>query len=84
MVNMDFQKHDELSCLLRGIHFMDRVIPNECYYFENTDAFNSENSVKVPYDFRDPYPYLAVNIGSGVSLLAVYSQTNFKRVGGTR
>ncbi|XP_038070864.1 pantothenate kinase 3-like isoform X2 [Patiria miniata] len=83
IVNMSLQKHDELACLLRGIHFMDRILPNECYYYKNTDAFNSEASEKVPYDFRDPYPYLAVNIGSGVSILAVYSQDNFKRVAGS-
>jgi pantothenate kinase len=40
--------------------------------------------VKVPFDFRNPYPYLVVNIGSGVSILAVYSSSNYKRVSGTR
>ncbi|XP_071793009.1 pantothenate kinase 3-like isoform X1 [Asterias amurensis] len=83
VVNMSLQKHDELGCLLRGIHFIDRMIPNECYYWKNTDAFNSEASEKVPYDFHNPYPYLVVNIGSGVSLLAVHSHSNFKRVGGS-
>lgn len=39
--------------------------------------------VKVPFDFRNPYPYLVVNIGSGVSILAVYSSSYYKRVSGT-
>ncbi|XP_076471697.1 pantothenate kinase 3-like [Babylonia areolata] len=39
--------------------------------------------VKMPFDFRNPYPYLVVNIGSGVSILAVYSPNKYKRVSGT-
>lgn len=83
IVNMKLQKHDELNCLIQGIHFIDRLLPNECYYWSHPDPRNSEGSIKKPYDFRDPYPYLVVNIGSGVSILAVHSQTNFQRVSGT-
>ncbi|XP_070541275.1 pantothenate kinase 3-like isoform X2 [Ptychodera flava] len=83
IVNMKLEKYDELDCLISGIHFIDSKIPNECYYWGNVDPFNSEACEKIPYDFRDPYPYLVVNIGSGVSVLSVKSQTDFKRVSGT-
>ncbi|MGH0145411.1 UNVERIFIED_CONTAM: hypothetical protein FKN15_040341 [Acipenser sinensis] len=38
---------------------------------------------KKPYNLENPYPLLLVNIGSGVSILAVYSKDNYKRVTGT-
>ena len=156
-VNLQLHKYDELDCLIRGIHFIDRHNHNsECYYWtrvpasetlrhnghsqsdqphpssdltssptdesvkhsshsvngvsdasqagSSTDASdqsaqngigssrdsghysNSFDSdwVKKPFDFRNPYPYLVVNVGSGVSILAVYSSTEYKRVSGTR
>ncbi|KAJ0169831.1 hypothetical protein K1T71_014437 [Dendrolimus kikuchii] len=39
--------------------------------------------VRKPFDFSHPYPFLLVNIGSGVSLLVVNSPENFYRVSGT-
>lgn len=39
--------------------------------------------VKKPFDFSQPYPFLLVNIGSGVSILAVWGPNKFKRVYGT-
>lgn len=82
-VNMQLVKSDEFNCLIRGIHFVDRLVPNECYYWNNPDPLNNEASEKVPYDFKNPYPYLVVNIGSGVSMLAVRSHKDFQRVTGT-
>ncbi|XP_002738197.2 pantothenate kinase 3-like [Saccoglossus kowalevskii] len=83
VVNMRLEKYDELNCLISGIHYIDSKIPNECYYWSNLDPFNSEACEKVPFDFRDPYPYLVVNIGSGVSILTVHSRHKFQRVSGT-
>jgi type II pantothenate kinase len=42
--------------------------------------------VIIPYNKEDPsftYPYLVVNIGSGVSILKVTSPTAFERVSGS-
>lgn len=76
-------KFDELDSLIRGIHYIEACNPvNECYYFKC--PMDSAQCEKVPYDFSNPYPYLVVNIGSGVSILAVYSPTEYKRVTGTR
>lgn len=80
IVQLQLMKHDELNCVIRGIHYMDRILPNECYFYRKPMEDCAE---KVNFDLRDPYPYLVVNIGSGVSILAVHSQNNYKRVGGT-
>ncbi|ESO93097.1 hypothetical protein LOTGIDRAFT_162119 [Lottia gigantea] len=81
-VNLDLHKYDELECLLKGIHYIDRHnIRSECYYWKNPQHL--QLCEKVPFDFRNPYPYLVVNIGSGVSILAVRSPTDYRRVSGT-
>lgn len=79
---MRLRKIDELATLIRGIHFMDSINPSECFYFTNPKT--DELCRKERYDFRHPYPYLCVNIGSGVSILAVKEPNSFSRVGGTR
>ncbi|CAK6447464.1 unnamed protein product [Pipistrellus nathusii] len=76
-------KLDELDCLINGILYIDSVGFNgrsQCYYFENPADPESQ---KLPFDLKNPYPLLLVNIGSGVSILAVYSKNNYKRVTGT-
>ncbi|XP_077157306.1 pantothenate kinase 2, mitochondrial isoform X2 [Paroedura picta] len=77
-------KLDELDCLIRGVLYIDSVGFNghsECYYFENPT--NPETCQKLPFNLENPYPLLLVNIGSGVSILAVYSKDDYKRVSGT-
>ncbi|XP_031965357.1 pantothenate kinase 2, mitochondrial isoform X1 [Corvus moneduloides] len=84
MGDLELCKLDELDCLVKGVLYIDSVGFNghsECYYFENpTDA---ERCQKFPFNLENPYPLLLVNIGSGVSILAVYSKDNYKRVTGT-
>jgi len=43
---------------------------------------DTEPIVKEPFDFRDPYPYIVVNVGSGVSVLLVKSPDSYCRVSG--
>lgn len=79
-LNIKLKKSDELDSVIYGINYIDRFnAARECYYIEDP----LKNCVKVPYDFSQPYPYLVVNIGSGVSILAVYSATSFNRVWGS-
>lgn len=84
MADLQLHKLDELDCLIRGVLYIDSVVSSglsECYYFENpTDP---DHCVQRPYTLENPYPLLLVNIGSGVSILAVYSENNYKRVTGT-
>ena len=82
-VNLELHKFDELDCLIEGIHFIDRNNQNcECYYWTNPN--DSQLAKKEHFDFRDPYPYLVVNIGSGVSILTVRGPSDYQRVSGTR
>ncbi|CAL8302726.1 unnamed protein product [Boreogadus saida] len=84
MADLQLQKLDELDCLIRGVLFTESVVvsdPSECYYFENPS--DPERCEQKPYGLQDPYPLLLVNIGSGVSIMAVYSETDYKRVTGT-
>ncbi|XP_070276067.1 pantothenate kinase 2, mitochondrial isoform X2 [Myotis yumanensis] len=68
----------DLTLCGRKVGFNGR---SQCYYFEN--PADSEKCQKLPFDLKNPYPLLLVNIGSGVSILAVYSKDNYKRVTGT-
>ncbi|XP_048853006.1 pantothenate kinase 3-like [Brienomyrus brachyistius] len=84
MADLQLLKLDELDCLIRGVLYIDSVNssgPSECYYFEN--PMDPVHCIVKPYKLENPYPLLLVNIGSGVSILAVYSKDNFKRVTGT-
>ncbi|XP_062863235.1 pantothenate kinase 1a [Trichomycterus rosablanca] len=81
---VDLQKLDELDCLIRGLLYLDSVGFNgkpECYYFER--ASDPQRCVKRPCHLENPFPMLLVNIGSGVSVLAVHSPKNYRRITGT-
>ncbi|KAM6184181.1 pantothenate kinase 1 isoform 2-T2 [Erethizon dorsatum] len=84
IADLQLHKLDELDCLIQGLLYVDSVGFNgkpECYYFENPT--NPELCQKKPYCLDNAYPILLVNMGSGVSILAVYSKDNYKRVTGT-
>lgn len=80
-VNLQLHKFDELDSLIHGIHYIEAYCNSECYYFKN--ARDPELAEKAAFDFSHPYPFLVVNIGSGVSVLAVYSPDSYKRVSGS-
>ena len=81
-VNLGLHKFDELDSLIHGIHFIEAYNQHECYYYK--DPLNDKCSeTETPFDFSHPYPFLVVNIGSGVSILAVHSPEKYKRVGGS-
>lgn len=79
---MKLAKYDEFDSLLKGLQYIDAQNPTECYYWANPT--DDTKCAKVNYDFSNPYPFLIVNIGSGVSVLGVYSPTTYKRISGTR
>ncbi|OXA51233.1 pantothenate kinase 3 isoform X2 [Folsomia candida] len=80
-LNMRLHKFDELDSLIRGMEFVEGNNPqSECYYFSNP---KSDDCRKIPFDFSNPYPFLVVNIGSGVSMLAVTGPSTYRRVTGT-
>ncbi|KAG5681504.1 hypothetical protein PVAND_010931 [Polypedilum vanderplanki] len=80
-VNIRLKKFDELDALIKGILYADIHNRSECYYYEN--ASDISISQKARFDFSQPYPFILVNIGSGVSILAVRGANDYKRISGT-
>ncbi|XP_014217722.1 pantothenate kinase 4 [Copidosoma floridanum] len=78
-LGVQVDKKDEICCLIQGCNFLLKNIANEAFEFERRS--NPE------YNFQKAgpniFPYLLVNIGSGVSILKVESEQEFERVGGT-
>lgn len=67
-LQLRLDKEDEIECIIRGGNFLLKNISNEVF------AFHKEQSP--PYVFQDLnhseiFPYLIVNIGSGVSMIKV-------------
>ena len=71
-------KEDEMGCLIKGSNFLLNNIPNEAF------SFKKNGNPEITFQKTGcEFPYLLVNIGSGVSILKVYSDEKFERVGGT-
>lgn len=71
---------DELSSLVRGIDILLHSYQHECYYLKK---FRFREQIEIESYNNIKYPYLVVNIGSGVSILRVSGVNDYKRVGGT-
>ncbi|XP_060809138.1 pantothenate kinase 3 isoform X5 [Amyelois transitella] len=94
-VNMRLSKMDELDALIAGVLFVDQMYAQECYYWAPRDEPApatdsppySEAALSVyvrkPFNFSNPYPFLLVNVGSGVSMLVVNGPEDYYRVSGT-
>ncbi|EPE04538.1 pantothenate kinase [Ophiostoma piceae UAMH 11346] len=76
-MGIDVLSEDEMECLIMGLDFFITEIPREVFTYSETD----------PMHFAAPsvdiYPYMLVNIGSGVSMLKVSGPHDYVRVGGT-
>jgi pantothenate kinase len=68
-----------MQCLIKGCNFLTRNVPNELF---TIDHITEEYHFKI-IENNHLYPYLLVNIGSGVSILKVDSENSFQRVGGS-
>lgn len=76
-LGVDVIREDEMECLIIGLDFFISEIPREVFTYSETDPMH----FAAPRD--DIYPYLLVNIGSGVSFLKVSGPREYQRVGGT-
>jgi len=87
-LQIKWNKCDELDAMIKGIQFLNEVnMLNECYYFE-LDSVNDANDAKYVKKIHlmsnnNYYPYIVVNIGSGVSIMLVNSENCYKRISGT-
>uniref|UniRef100_A0A1J3FVQ9 pantothenate kinase n=1 Tax=Noccaea caerulescens TaxID=107243 RepID=A0A1J3FVQ9_NOCCA len=72
-----FDKEDEMHCLVGGANFLLKTVPREAFtYLDGQKEF-------VEIDHNDLYPYLLVNIGSGVSMIKVDGDGEYERISGT-
>ncbi len=80
-VRLKLHKFDEIDSLIRGVEFMEKSFARELYYY--ADAQDEARATKTPLEGGDIYPFLLVNIGSGVSILSVEGPDSYRRVHGT-
>ena len=79
-LGVDVVREDEMECLIRGLDFFITEIPTEVFTYDDTDL---ENAVEYQEPRPEVYPYLLVNIGSGVSMIKVSGPSQYQRIGGT-
>ncbi|KAG7189379.1 hypothetical protein KM043_017027 [Ampulex compressa] len=72
-------KEDEIGCLIKGCNFLLKHIPCEAFEFER----HGNPEYKFQKAGPNIFPYMLVNIGSGVSILKIESDEVYERVGGT-
>ncbi|XP_042242173.1 4'-phosphopantetheine phosphatase-like isoform X3 [Homarus americanus] len=78
-LGLTVEKEDEIGSLIKGCNFLLRNIPDEQFsYSRHEDPeyrfINTEPNI---------FPYLLVNIGSGVSIMKVEADDKYERIGGT-
>ncbi|KAF1999666.1 pantothenate kinase [Amniculicola lignicola CBS 123094] len=73
-------REDEMECLIIGLDFFITEIPDEVFTYSEEEPMTF-----VPFPPQPPtiYPYLLVNIGSGVSMIKVSGPRQYERIGGT-
>ncbi|XP_019463839.1 PREDICTED: pantothenate kinase 2-like isoform X1 [Lupinus angustifolius] len=76
-LGVSLDKEDEMACMVAGANFLLKAIRHEAFtHMEGQKEF-------LQIDHNDLYPYLLVNIGSGVSIIKVDGDGKFERVSGT-
>lgn len=81
---MQIVKKDEMECLIKGLDWLITKIPNEIFTYDL--KHDNIRFLTNPYTETDKiYPYLLVNIGSGVSMIKVVGPgpNGFERIGGS-
>nr|CAD7596981.1 unnamed protein product [Timema genevievae] len=78
-LGLSVDKEDEMACLIKGCNFLLKNISDEAFVFQR------HGNPEYKFQTADPniFPYLLVNIGSGVSIMKVESEDAYERIGGT-
>ncbi|EGF79438.1 hypothetical protein BATDEDRAFT_89522 [Batrachochytrium dendrobatidis JAM81] len=77
---IQIQKEDEMECLITGLNFLVRQIAYEVF------TYDERRPEPIQFDNHrasELFPYLLVNIGSGVSIIKVTSEESYERISGT-
>lgn len=80
-VNMRLHKFDEIDSLIRGVEYLETHSDSELFFYTcpQDDALCTQTA----YTSNMVYPFMLVNIGSGVSILSVKGPDQYQRVSGT-
>lgn len=65
-------KEDVMTCLIKGCNFVLRNIPHEVFAYQK----DSDTEFRFQTNHPNIFPYLLVNIGSGVSIVKVSAAQN--------
>lgn len=76
-LGITLDKVEEMESLVAGANFLLKAVNHEAY------TYIGGRKEYVQIDQNDLYPYLLVNIGSGVSMIKVDGDEKFQRVSGT-
>jgi len=77
----EVNKLDEMESLIKGLNFLLLNVPNESFRFTKEKRREYESFQEGTKN--DVFPYLLVNIGSGVSILRVDGVGKYERVSGS-
>uniref|UniRef100_A0AAQ5Z102 4'-phosphopantetheine phosphatase n=1 Tax=Amphiprion ocellaris TaxID=80972 RepID=A0AAQ5Z102_AMPOC len=78
-LGLKVDKEDEMTCLIKGCNFVLKNIPHEAFVY----AKHADSEFRFQTTNPDIFPYLLVNIGSGVSIVKVEAEDKFERIGGS-
>ncbi len=87
-VRLKLHKFDEIDSLVSGLEYMERNNPSELFFYHHPRPEEQYTrlltNTKTPYSSSsgssEVFPFLLVNIGSGVSILSVRGPNQYKRV----
>lgn len=65
------EAEDEMQCLIRGLNFLLREVSCEVFSYDDSSTATAGHTFQEVRDPRTMFPYMLVNIGSGVSILKV-------------
>lgn len=93
-IGVTLARLDEMSCTVAGLNFLLTTVKEEVYEYippqiqppdlpDTTTSSSPDFARKFVDTTRHPFPYLLVNIGSGVSIVKVVGHDNFERVSGS-
>ncbi|XP_076863917.1 4'-phosphopantetheine phosphatase isoform X5 [Brachyhypopomus gauderio] len=69
-LKLKVDKEDEMSCLIKGCNFVLKNIPHEVFVY----AKHADSEFRFQNTHPDIFPYLLVNIGSGVSIVKRFDE----------
>uniref|UniRef100_A0A8C8VH41 4'-phosphopantetheine phosphatase n=2 Tax=Pelusios castaneus TaxID=367368 RepID=A0A8C8VH41_9SAUR len=78
-LGLKVNKEDVMTCLIKGCNFVLKNIPHEVFAYQK----DSETEFRFQTNHPNIFPYLLVNIGSGVSIVKVETEDKFEWIGGS-